>query len=137
MKIFMLVGMPGCGKTHYGNELLKKYPNAIFFDDIGRKDTKSKNDLLHAINNKEPIIIVSDPHLCFVNVRKKSIIFLDQHAKDYEIKWIFFENDAEKCLKNVKYRNDGRKVEHMIQMLEKNYVIPEGVEPIIIWQKGD
>lgn len=52
------------------------------------------------------------------------------------INWIFFENNKEKALKNVKFRNDGRKVKGLIEFLSQNYFIPDEDIPYIveIWQ---
>ena len=47
-------------------------------------------------------------------------------GSNYDIEWIFFENNPEKCLANVHRRDDGRKVEGLIRQLTKEYTIPIG-----------
>jgi len=45
---------------------------------------------------------------------------LELYGREYECIW--FENDPEACLKNVRTRNDGREVESSIKILSKMYV---------------
>src|ERR1019366_2702358 len=53
------------------------------------------------------------------------------------VDWLFFENNMEKCLKNIKYRDDGRKVEGLIKLLNIEYTIPDGIVPKEIWQQDE
>lgn len=127
LKITVLVGLPGSGKTYLGNSLQNE--NRIYIDDI-RKDTLGSLRKL-VEKQKFPDIIISDVWLCEEKERNKCKAWLSWHAPDYEIEWIFFENSPDKCLENVKRRNangDCRKVEGLIRQLTKEYVIPEGVE---------
>ena len=59
----------------------------------------------------EETVIISDPLLCNTKNRQIMENVLRKHH-DRKIEWIFFENDPKKCLINVEYRNDGRKVEN-------------------------
>ena len=114
-KVLIIVGLPGSGKTTFG----KKQKDAFFIDDI-----KDKNEIEKAINNKHQFVVISDPYLIFEKNRisaKKHLLGLGIK----EIEWIFFENNKEKCLKNVKKRNDNRKVESFINLFSKNYIIPK------------
>jgi predicted kinase len=116
LKITLLCGLPCCGKTTLGNELAKN--GTLFVDDISLKGLKS-------IKNNVSPLIVADVFLCREKERKAATKLLTE--KGYEIEWIFFENNLEKCLQNMKTRADGRKVEGLIRLLNKEYTIPKGI----------
>lgn len=75
---------------------------------------------------KYNIIVVADSFLCRANERANAERFFKEMGHDVE--WIFFENDPAKCLINVDYRNDGRKVKDLIEILSKEYDVPVGFE---------
>ena len=116
LKIIFLCGLPGSGKTTYGNELAKY--NARFIDDIsliGRF-----NQLEEAIEFLVPTIIIADVFLCRAEEREKAVKTINRLCAkyktkyktecktEYEVEWIFFENNPEKCLKNG--RRAGRSI---------------------------
>lgn len=124
-KVSIIVGLPGSGKTTLGNKL-KKQKDAFLIDDI-----KDKGEIEKAIKEKHQFIVITDPYLIFKKNRtnaKKHILSLGIK----EIEWIFFENNKEKCLKNVKKRNDNRKVENFINLFSKDYTIPKNAKIIKI-----
>lgn len=135
-KIILLCGLPGSGKSFFGEEIFSYYrhreESAIFFDDMGIE--YSLQDLVEAVNVGYENIIIADVNLCRQEDRKHAIKRMSELAPDYMLEWIYFENDPIKCLKNVEYRDDGRKVKEAIREFSKRYVIPEGVEPKKIWQ---
>jgi hypothetical protein len=124
-KIIAIVGLPGSGKTYLGNRLAKEN-GYEFIDDI---DIEGKKRLL-AILKEGNDCIISDPNFIFEDIRNKAILSL---AENLNIEWMFFENDPEQCLKNVEYRNDGRKVKDFISMFSKYYIIPKGVHPVKVY----
>lgn len=115
-KITLIVGLPGSGKTTLGKQLESQ--GSYFIDDI----SISGIDVLQEAIKVHDHVVVADIFLCREKERQRAIRFL----KDCEIEWVFFENDPIKCLANVKQRNDGRKVEGMVQQLSKEYIIPDG-----------
>lgn len=129
-KCIVIVGMPGSGKTHYGNALSKEngYP---FLDDI---TPSNKFQTLLEISNMNQNVILSDVSLCIPEIRDQAANIL--HSLGYEIEWIFFEKNAEKCVRNVERRADNRFVLPSIHVLERLYEIPEGVNARLIWD-GD
>lgn len=115
--------MPGSGKTTLGKKLQKKY-HCPFIDDISIGDGFER--LYSYVLDKTPHIIISDVFFCRAKTREVVEAFFKRHK--YKAEWIFFENNVEKCLKNVHKRNDGRKVEGLINQLSKEYAIPDGTK---------
>lgn len=118
-KITLLIGLPGSGKSFLGRQL--SIQGAYFIDDISIKGLTSLTDVI----GKHKHIVVSDAFLCCEKYRKAAKKLLQEH----EVEWIFFENNPEKCRRNVIRRNDGRKVDGLIKQLSLEYVIPDGVIP--------
>ena len=126
MKIIFLVGLPGSGKTYLGKQL--ESDTSLFIDDISISND-GLTSLINAINsNNYKTIIVADVFLCKHFERILAFSFLRYINYSGDIEWIFFENDPEKCLKNVEKRADGRKVERLIMELSKKYTIPVNSE---------
>ena len=121
-KVVVIIGLPGCGKTH----LLKSYVDYVQFDDIKLEQRKQ---LINALMQDQNVVI-ADPFLCIPTNQQKCAELLEQYDK--EIEWIYFANDPEACLINVRYRNDGRAVEQFISMLTKTY--EPGPNARSIWQ---
>lgn len=119
-----IIGLPGSGKTHLAKELQATSIIApMMIDDPVLVDLTKLNNIVD--------VIVTDPHLCNPRIRQNAI---DTFAKrGYMIEFIFFENDAEKCIKNVAYRADGRIISAE-GMKSFFYEIPDGVKPLEIWQ---
>lgn len=121
--ITLLVGLPGSGKTWYANNVLE-------YDEF-LDDPKSFFDFPKTVNGH---LVIADPLLCYAHARAKTI--LPYMYPGETIKYIFFENNPEKCIKNVEYRTkngDNRDVLKPIQYLSKMYTIPEDAEIIQIW----
>lgn len=129
MKIICIGGLPGSGKTYLGKELALKY-GYILFDDIN-SETFCKLKL--AIKNSQSVVI-TDPYFCVIRDRlyaEKTFKLINPAC---EIEWILFENDPQLCKINVKFRNDGRKVDMHINSLTKKYNF-DGVTNIIpVWK---
>ena len=131
MKITMIVGPPGAGKTFLGNTM-KDIFNIPFIDDIS---IPGQLDLFEYNLKLGKDVIIADVFFCLEAERLKAVNFIHKLIQNVEIEWIYFENDPEKCLKNVKQRADGRAVEGLIRHLTKEYKIPENVEAKEIWSR--
>jgi hypothetical protein len=136
MKITFLVGLPGSGKTHYGNQICDSGVG-VYLDDISVMD-----DPLDSIKTYMgwPHILISDVFLCREQEREKAVRTVQKIAAaegcEYDLEWVFFENNPDQCLKNVAHRakqGDTRPVAGLIRDLTKEYKIPEGVEVRKIW----
>ncbi len=140
LKIIMIVGLPGSGKTTWGSSFVKENPNSFFIDDISIV-TKNAKEYLEKLK-KENIfcenLLISDVFFCQKEVREKATQVIKEVFQESQIKLVFFENNIEKCNKNVEQRTklgDDRKVSELIISLSKKYSIPEDAEIISIKTK--
>lgn len=114
-KITVLVGLPGSGKSYYIKQ--NSDSKTIIVD-----DPKNANELPDKLTSD---LIIADCHLCREKTRESLNKILQIRYPKAEINYVFFENNPEQCLKNVKFRNDGRFVEPTIKNYSKEYSIPE------------
>ena len=136
MRITYIIGLPGSGKTFLANELNRTENNYIIDDP--KSFTK---DILPYLDGRD--LIITDPILCIPKIRKKSWIVITQglfenniDQKNITAQYIYFENDIDKCKKNVKRRKkegDNRDVEISIELLSELYEIPYGINSMDIW----
>lgn len=113
-----LVGLPGAGKTTYGNSI--KLEKSVFIDDI-----KDFSAITSATENHDTII-VSDPKLCDDEIRKLASARMSNTYNHVLIEWVYWENDPIKAWNNVVRRNDGRKIsKRYIEDLSKKYNPPK------------
>lgn len=119
MKILALVGLPGSGKSHYINKLENK--DSFLISD----DPKNQEDLPDPFIARNFNIVIADCHLCIPRIRDRFINKINKLYPEHSLEFVFFDNNPSQCLKNVNYRNDGRKVETTIIQYSKEYIIPE------------
>ncbi len=123
MKALLLIGLPGSGKSHLANERYRGWEWVIIDDPTDKALIKRCRDFN---------LCICDPHLCDEGKRNKCIQYLEQLGYCIECK--YFENDEEKCRKNIEFRNDGRSIGNFRSF---NYSIPEGAKTIRIWTKEE
>ena len=135
MKITFIVGLPGSGKTHLGDRL-SDLQGVIHIDDISTKCNPL--DKLKVLMGQD--MIISDVFLCREKERIKAVECINRIAKEtgfkYDIEWIFFENNPEQCLKNVKFREkkgDKRLVTDFINAMSLEYTIPVDSPQWKVW----
>ena len=120
-EILITIGLPGSGKTHYiHNVLSKKGETLITFDDWGRKkwgnyfvpnpegefiDDDRYGDLIKEIKNLRGKIIVSGAQFCDHDFLCKSEYYLKSQFPNLKIRRIYFENNLEKSISNIIYRD--------------------------------
>lgn len=119
-RLVLLIGLPGSGKTHWINAHKDDYE--MIFDDLNRDTLPAA---LKAIGTVETMVI-ADPHLCVhENLSKAKELF-----NECDIEEIYFENNPTQCKSNVEYRNDGRRVNGLIEMYSKIYNPPINATPV-------
>lgn len=126
--VTFIVGLPGSGKTHYiKNSLNIQIPNSLVID-----DPKDTFDISRGIERGGRMII-ADPWLCDPSIREKALNkFVELGNWGYDV--YFFENNQEKCKRNIAYRNDGRVITDLDVF---KYELPKYTSTIKIWTPPD
>lgn len=110
--IFIIIGLPGSGKTHY-----LKNKSGFILDD--------KKDFFNLPEQSIPYenLYISHPMLCLKENQTRLIDNINNNYKDIKINFICFENNPEQCYKNSKKRE--RNILPTLKLLTKNYHFPE------------
>lgn len=119
--VTLLVGLPGCGKTTYGNLICSiGEGDPYFVDDASLHEEKLKSSISHKN------IIIADPLLCELT-RQEMVDSLTKMFPDYNlnVKVIWFEKDITSSLAICQRRDpfDSKRVEGLIKQLGKVYNI--------------
>jgi GTPase SAR1 family protein len=122
-----IVGLPGSGKTWLAYQLAQGQSNIEVIDDM-RFEEQLPEILDHHI-------IITDPFFCDIEVRHGAEMAIRERY-GVEIKWIFYEISVEKCLRNISHRNEPRDVMTVFWDMAEVYGIPDGIEPLEIWDSG-
>lgn len=117
-EIHLIIGLPGSGKTHFSETL-----GVHLVDDI--------SDLGQLPDADVGSFAITDPYFCQETTLQSAKAELERRYPHHRLRLHFFENDPEKCLLNVAHRNDGRRVEGLIELLAQAY---EPENPMKIWQ---
>jgi len=109
--IYLIIGLPGSGKTHYANTVLRHLP---LVDDISYiKQLPIEGDF-----------VLTDVNFCNKETLDTAVFLLKQKYPNADIRKVYFENDADKARHNVSRRNDGRNVEGTILRFTPIYKPP-------------
>jgi len=124
MKIILIVGLPGSGKTHLAHKLAQE--NHYFIAD----DWKMCD--IHLL--PECDIIITNPNLCKEEYFDKYVLELISRF-DPEFEYIYFENDPEICRINaisreIKLRGHSNSIEKSISRLAPDYTPPKKTIPV-------
>ncbi len=110
IKLTIVVGLPGSGKTTLGKRLLNESPDDTLFIDDFSLNTDDANKFDVALHNR---IIITDPYLCRIphswvtgeaqNYVAEMCLKFFPALRNGDVDWEahFFENDLEACLKNI------------------------------------
>ena len=124
MKIIVLCGLPGCGKTTYAIHLSKQKSNNRYFD-VDKVSKKKDFNLTYELNvlisnyYQHEMNIIMDG-LFLYNETYESIVKNADPKRKLDFEFHYWEPDVEACLHNDKYR---RKVDSEITI--KNAKIEE------------
>lgn len=133
-KVTMLVGLPGSGKTTYAKANLN---GAVLFDDPSASP-KGIEALRKHIQEVGGDIVVTDVYSVKREVRALAYEKLLGWGVD-QIDWIFFENDPDACIANIKRRNQEEPRFRLIpdgyvREASRQYEIPEACIVIPVYR---
>lgn len=121
INLTFIIGLPCSGKSTF----LKGIDNSCLkIDDPVNFDTDVKNKIIKHISKSKKDIYIADCHLCNDDVLINAITRIENISINFNFKYIYFENNVDKCLINLKKRTDNgdnRKVEEYIKYLSKIY----------------
>lgn len=114
-KAKLIVGLPGSGKSTLGRQFFEKGRWDHLVD-----DPKDLNEYKNYIGKD---FILVDPHLCLDHVRLEIESVLK--SNNYEVSFVFFENNPEQCLINAHNRKTIEGIDRAcisyIRFLTKHY----------------
>lgn len=101
IKIFIVLGLPGSGKSTY----LKKFNDCYIMDDI-LSDWLNQFKIRDNINSSKNIV-VADPRLCSMKTFKILLDFFINNvvSSESQIYFRYFENNSKQCLINIESRD--------------------------------
>jgi len=125
--VYVIVGLPGSGKSHLANRI-----GDVIVDDIIDLSQLPSPD---SIKGKD--VVVSDVNFCDARILDIAVAIMHDMYDMYEhrIKVLYFENNPAAAIANVEYRNDGRNVQGTIDRFRVIYEPPQDAIPI--WQHKD
>lgn len=136
--IYIIIGLPGSGKTTYAKQLLS--PSAILIDDFFVIYSSTVNlPWTTKIKNDTKNIIITDCHCCIEAYQKKLNQLISSFFPNANITWIMFENNKEKALYNSKHRKNYKSVAISTQIFSEYYYIHKKctiVKPIVLVSKN-
>jgi adenylate kinase family enzyme len=130
MRITLITGLPGSGKTTFGYRLAV-VEGALLIDEM-KFDTEIKVEYIHAVNPEHLIIVdqgaaIAGPQLVIQRLLKwfphDTVVadgtkFVGRSLTEQDFNFILFENDPEACLVNLMKRNDSRFPAPTLDMLK-------------------
>lgn len=104
LKITLVLGLPGSGKTTFSKKLQIKTPFSLLLDDYSLNYANGID-----IPSDKNILIITDPLFLSFSYEIITTYFIKKYLK-YHVyfSWIIFKLDTTSCLKNIRERNDGR-----------------------------
>ncbi len=123
VKAVFIVGLPGSGKTHLA--LHEYVPQGfVLVDDPGRY-----SEIEAAIALGKDLVLT---HPLFTMASNRRLAEREFAEHNFEIEWVFFENNPDRAETNLKHRNDDRGPINT-RAFSRLYEIPDGVATLPIW----
>jgi hypothetical protein len=139
VKLIVVVGLPGSGKSYRIRELKRSCPGTCvddyLKDPVGGSprftDSRSYPDLVRDLRAGRDCAI-SDVEFCDTGRRVELEQVVAQDASGVVIEWQFFENNPGRCTANVERERGGDVAarKDRVRALARNYHIPPGGKPI-------
>lgn len=117
MKVIIIIGLPGSGKSYLIDRIAKQH---TILDDFVSPDK------IHMAMSLNEDVIMADPYFCEEDILRKAIKIVEVYTTDIE--YIYFENNKEKAIANAE--NRGRGVKGLIHQLSTIYKPPENARKI-------
>jgi len=117
VKVTIIIGLPGSGKSYLISKMKKKH---TILDDFVSPDK------IHMALSIGDDVIMADPYFCEPDILAKAIKIVEIYT--YDIRYIYFENNKERAIANAE--NRGRGVKGLIHQLSVIYNPPENARKI-------
>ena len=140
-KLIVITGLCGSGKTRYIRTIRASIPGLIADDYMTRAasprfiDSRFYVDLVRTLNAGKDCL-VCDIAFCRPGQRAAFEAVIRPCAPAVEFEWVFFANEPELCLQNVR-RRARIKVgaeEQSIRALSRHYQIPGSATVLPVWR---
>jgi len=102
MKILVLCGLPGSGKTSFAEKLSKEGTKIYDFDKLIIEKELTLEEIFERIKEEKSSICVADG----LFLTQKDYELFASIFKDGKIEFHFWREDRVQCLKNIKNRKD-------------------------------
>lgn len=122
MKVTIIIGLPGSGKSYL---LDKIATNHTVLDDFVSPEK------IHMALSLRDDVMMADPFFCEPDILKRAVEIVELYTSNIE--YIYFENNKERAIANAE--NRGRGVKGLIHQLSATYKPPENARKI--FQKDD
>lgn len=128
-------GLPGSGKTTLANKIINDNPDKRFvlLDDVG-----STTEIIQQIDKGSNIILSSPYFDNYMNTGLDRKIKNYLSKTDYSVEELWFENNPDQCIENIKARTGHRiNVASLLPeviIFSNNYNIPSDVKQIPVFQ---
>lgn len=141
--LYILCGIPGCGKSTFAKNFLEKYETAYVSRDEVRlgmvNDTeeyfsKEKEVFKNFVSNitnylSDGINVIADATHLNMASRRKLTYAIDQTITNYKIVYVIFDTSLETCLnRNAKRTGRQNVPEDVVKSMYNNFRIPRNDE---------